>query len=219
MSFGLDNLGVINEQNSPAIWNSTFANFPTNSIAGRLLVANNTRRIYLDLTTGAVNRVLLSDGFATPISAANGLNNITDPTVIELGGAIAQTTNINTENGVIDFEGGTEIFEIGEDGVPYRNGEPLYATSDGSGTTMVYNAPVAAVNLGGSLNEDADIRLNSQAFILRGSVSVFEVSATGRPILDGVAIPSAAVLSPSAVVPTKRLQLTVNGTTFIVAAQ
>jgi hypothetical protein len=59
MSFGVQNLGVIDQRGTPAIWQSDYVDFPNNFIEGRILIATGSGGIYLDTNT---NRLIISSG-------------------------------------------------------------------------------------------------------------------------------------------------------------
>ena len=94
MSFGLQNLGVINQKQSPAIWQSDIADFPINFVAGRILIDTFQGGIYIDT---AINRVQIQAGSSGVINYENGLSNtggLPNTSNIRLGGSLIDDTNI-----------------------------------------------------------------------------------------------------------------------------
>lgn len=116
MAFGIQNLGVINQKQSPAIWQSDFSDFPTNFIAGRILIALDAGNagIYID---GVSNRYKIAEG---TIDFVNGISEQTsiEPTVrkIGLGGLLNQNTQIELEFGFFQFSGINHVFQIDRQG-------------------------------------------------------------------------------------------------------
>ncbi len=98
MAFGIQNLGVINQKQAPAIWESDYADFPGNFIPGRICIALDAGNagIYID---GTVERFKIADG-ATNFT--NGLKTIglSTPTnkSIGLGGELVEDVQIGLDN-------------------------------------------------------------------------------------------------------------------------
>lgn len=107
MSFGVQNLGVIDQRGTPAIWQSDLADFPNNYILGRILIAtDNGYGIYLDTDT---TRIPIVDSYSGVITADNGLNynnSIPSNKVISLGGVLLNDTTVNTMGNELNFYGG-----------------------------------------------------------------------------------------------------------------
>lgn len=120
MSFGIQNLGVINQKNAPAIWISPVAQFPTNNIKGRMLLALDTITFYVDLvdgTGGMTNRAVIANGL---INNGNGttIDNIgfTGDYAVDLGGDMVQNTTILLQSFVLEFVGNDDVFHINPSG-------------------------------------------------------------------------------------------------------
>jgi hypothetical protein len=94
MEYGYTYNPVINEQNTPGIWQSDLANFPATFQKGRILVASDTGAIYLDLVS---SRIILVNSHSN-LNFANGLTKTDLPNnvgQIYLGGELEQDTGIN----------------------------------------------------------------------------------------------------------------------------
>jgi hypothetical protein len=113
MGFGIQNLGVIDQKNAPAIWESDFADFPPNILNGRILIDITTGTIYLDLTN---TRVPISNGFINPVNGLADLGG--SPTVrnVGLGGDLTNSTVINVNGNDITFEGSNNNVQIDSNG-------------------------------------------------------------------------------------------------------
>jgi hypothetical protein len=128
--FGIDNVGVINQRNAPAIWTSPIADFPPNNIQGRLLLATDTVTLYVDLingTGGVTNRAIIASGL---IGDGNGttINNIgTGDYSVDLGGYLNAETTISVNGYNLNLQGSDESVFINADG---------YLSSDNLGTYM-----------------------------------------------------------------------------------
>jgi hypothetical protein len=102
MEYGYTYNPVINEQNTPGIWQSDFANFPVTFQKGRILIASDTGAIYLDLVS---SRIILVSSHSN-LFFSNGLvktdlpNNIG---YVNMGGEFEQDTVINGL-GVYNFD-------------------------------------------------------------------------------------------------------------------
>jgi hypothetical protein len=136
MSFGIQNLGVINQQNAPAIWESNISEFPTNNIKGRLLLSLNTSELYVDLINGNDNfagRSLIS----APFTNGNGtiFSDIDAPNLrIDLGGALQNNTSIDLDGRELNFVGANNTIFINDNGdlqsQGTANGQFLPATEE-----------------------------------------------------------------------------------------
>jgi hypothetical protein len=128
--FGIDNVGVINQRNAPAIWTSPIADFPPNNIQGRLLLATDTVTLYVDLingTGGVTNRAIIASGLIGNGSGTT-INNIgTGDYFVDLGGALQSDVNIDFDGRQMTFQGQVELVNINIDG---------YLQSGSSGTYM-----------------------------------------------------------------------------------
>lgn len=106
MSFGVDNLGVINQKDAPAIWESDVVDFPANFVKGRILIDTTFGGIYLDTTT---TRVQIQAGGSGAINYSNGIETfgLTTPTTsnVGLGGSLVRNTNIDLSTGQLKFIG------------------------------------------------------------------------------------------------------------------
>jgi hypothetical protein len=92
--FGLNKNAVINEKNTPGIWQSDFVDFPVDIQLGRILVSLSDGAIYLDTSLG---RVIIVSGNSQQIFK----NGITKTAVsrfgsnVELGGSLINDTDID----------------------------------------------------------------------------------------------------------------------------
>jgi len=97
MSFGLQNLGVINQKQSPAIWQSDISDFPANFVAGRILIDTFQGGIYIDT---AINRVQIQAGASGVVNYLNGIVNnggLPNTSNVSLGGDLIKEININSQ--------------------------------------------------------------------------------------------------------------------------
>jgi len=109
MEYGYTYNPVINEQNTPGIWQSDFANFPATFQKGRILIASDTGAIYLDLVS---SRIILVNSHSN-YSFINGLTKTNLPSnqsFVTLGGNLVDDTIINgqtsynfTFNDIVNF--------------------------------------------------------------------------------------------------------------------
>jgi len=105
MSFGLQNLGVINQKNAPAIWQSNEVDFPTSFVIGRILIASDNGSIWIDTTTSSRKQIVA--GNIASFETGNGINVEVipgDPSVTKfnLGGELVEDTLIdNVVNGKV----------------------------------------------------------------------------------------------------------------------
>jgi hypothetical protein len=139
--FGVDNVGVINQRNAPAIWESNVAQFPTNNIKGRLLLATDTITLYVDLINGnggMTNRAVIASGL---IGNGNGTvinNSGTGDYTVDLGGALQNETYISLDGRSINFEGGTNTIKINNN---------VYLESQGLATGVFYPVTVNSIGV------------------------------------------------------------------------
>ena len=133
MSFGLTSTFVVNE-GQPAAWVSLLADFPPNKINGRILYATDTLEIYIDIvpSVGPAQRRQLTSK-ATEVD--NGLSLIENsgiPDILVLGGALIQSTDIQTNGNAMTLDNvGIATVEI-TSGVPVPNSTILLTNkSDG----------------------------------------------------------------------------------------
>jgi len=105
--FGIDNTGVINQKNAPAIWESDFADFPANTIKGRFLLALDTITLYVDLITSnnPTNRAVVASGLIGDGSGTTINNNGTGDYTVDLGGTLFNSANIDLNNFEINLNG------------------------------------------------------------------------------------------------------------------
>jgi hypothetical protein len=117
--FGVDNVGVINQRNAPAIWESSVAQFPNNNIKGRLLLATDTATLYVDLINGnggMTNRAVIASGL---IGNGNGTvinNSGTGDYSVDLGGALQNNTTIDLDGRELNFIGANNTIYINDNG-------------------------------------------------------------------------------------------------------
>jgi hypothetical protein len=141
--FGIDNVGVINQRNAPAIWESNVAEFPNNNIKGRLLLATDTITLYVDLINGdggMTNRAIIASGLigygnGTVINNT-GLGNYS----VDLGGELQTNTNISLNDRTLTFEGANNTITISGNGV-------MTSTGIDSGIHSGQFLPISAVSL------------------------------------------------------------------------
>jgi hypothetical protein len=112
--FGIDNTGVINQRQSPAIWQSDIADFPANYILGRILIDTFQGGIYIDT---ASTRLQISNGSNTFVNGIKSYGGIPTNQNIGLGGDMVQDTTILLQGFVIDFTGTQTNFSISSTGV------------------------------------------------------------------------------------------------------
>jgi hypothetical protein len=117
--FGIDNVGVINQRNAPAIWQSIQNDFPINFVPGRILIASDNGSIWIDITTSTRKQIVAGN-----IASFENGSGITaeiipgDPSVTKfnLGGDLNQSTTININGNALNFEGNAESVIINADG-------------------------------------------------------------------------------------------------------
>ena len=106
MSFGIQNLGVINQKDAPAIWESDAVDFPANFVKGRILIDTFQGGIYLDTST---TRVQIQAGGSGAILYQNGVETfgLTTPTStnVGLGGSLVRNTIIDITPNTLEFSG------------------------------------------------------------------------------------------------------------------
>lgn len=103
--FGIDNTGVINQRQSPAIWQSDLGDFPPNFILGRILIDNVYGGIYLDTSS---TRIQIQSANSGSLTFVNGIESIaTTPTSTEvtLGGSLINDTIIDITPNTLEFAG------------------------------------------------------------------------------------------------------------------
>jgi hypothetical protein len=163
--FGIDNVGVINQRNAPAIWESNFADFPTNTIKGRFLLALDTITLYVDLITSnnPTNRAVVASGL---IGTGNGTiinNNGTGDYSVDLGGELQTNTNINLNDRTLTFQGANNNIIIDEFGVLLSTGignGQFLPVSENTLQVVVPNTTLYFFNT----NSGAVYKVNAQAF-------------------------------------------------------
>jgi hypothetical protein len=111
--FGIDNTGVINQRQSPAIWQSDIADFPANYILGRILIDTFFGGIYIDT---ASTRLQISNGSNSFVNGLQSYGGIPTNQNIGLGGDLNQSTTININGNALNFEGNAESVIINADG-------------------------------------------------------------------------------------------------------
>jgi len=116
--FGVDNVGVINQRNAPAIWESNLGDFPLNTIKGRFLLALDTSTLYVDLITSnnPTNRAVVASGL---ISNGNAtvINTIAPGEYsVDLNGSLQYDTSINLDGRTLTFEGVSNNITIDDNG-------------------------------------------------------------------------------------------------------
>jgi len=106
MSFGISNVGVINQQNAPAIWNSNEIDFPSNNILGRMLIGLDTGNIFIE--TGADRFLIAAYDGGTDYN--NGLTKTggTEPgetATVQLGGLMFSSTDLESDGNTLRWLG------------------------------------------------------------------------------------------------------------------
>jgi hypothetical protein len=131
--FGVDNTGVINQRQSPAIWQSDIANFPANYILGRILIDTFQGGIYIDT---ANTRMQISSGANNYINGLSNFGGSPGTNNVGLGGGLDQNTYIQLDGRVLTFEGANNNIIINDNG-------DLISTGTGNGQFL----PAAEVTL------------------------------------------------------------------------
>jgi predicted ribosome-associated RNA-binding protein Tma20 len=111
--FGVDNTGVINQRQSPAIWQSDSADFPPNYILGRILIDSTTGQIFLDTSN---SRLQISNGSNAFVNGLTSYGGTPTNSNIGLGGDLNYSTVINVNGSDITFEGSNNNVQIDSDG-------------------------------------------------------------------------------------------------------
>jgi hypothetical protein len=136
--FGVDNTGVINQRQSPAIWQSDITNFPANYILGRILIDTFQGGIYIDT---ASTRLQISAGNSQFFNGLTRYTGIPTTNNIGLGGDMNYGTQINLNGQSLLFEGATGSFRIDDNGVisDPANGESYFGTNRVELATVIPN--------------------------------------------------------------------------------
>jgi hypothetical protein len=127
--FGIDNVGVINQRNAPAIWTSPIADFPPNNIQGRLLLATDTVTLYVDLingTGGVTNRAIIASGLIGNGSGTTINNNGIGDYSVDLGGDLNVDTSIGMNNNFLEFTGTQQTLKILSNGSLFGNNSEFF---------------------------------------------------------------------------------------------
>lgn len=111
--FGVDNTGVINQRQSPAIWQSDIADFPPNYILGRILIDTFQGGIYIDT---ASTRLQISNGSKNFVNGVTSFGGIPTSQNIGLGGDMLYDTEINMNGGSLLFNGSNNSLTIDSQG-------------------------------------------------------------------------------------------------------
>jgi len=111
--FGVDNTGVINQRQSPAIWQSNIADFPANYILGRILIDTFQGGIYIDT---ASTRLQISNGTKNAINGLQDYGGIPTNINFGLGGDLNYSTVIDVNGNDIVFGGAVDNVQIDSDG-------------------------------------------------------------------------------------------------------
>jgi len=105
MGFGIQNLGVINQKDAPAIWESNVANFPANFVKGRILIDNVYGGIYLDTTTTRIQIQPANNGNLTFINGLTSQATSPNSTQVSLEGSLVNETHIALDSHSLYFDG------------------------------------------------------------------------------------------------------------------
>jgi len=113
MGFGIQNLGVINQKDAPAIWESDYVDFPLNYVKGRILIDTTTGAIYLDTN---ISRLQISNGSNAFVNGLQSYGGIPTNSNIGLGGNLDFSTVVLINGRDITFEGANNNVQIDSDG-------------------------------------------------------------------------------------------------------
>lgn len=142
--FGLQNLGVINQKNAPAIWESAELDFPTNFVKGRILINTNNGAIYIDTET---TRVQIQGGNSGDVEFRNGLEVVSatnfDKTVT-LGGSLINTTILDLNGNSFIFSGALVDTKLNTDGRLLVDNNPVVTNAN---TTIGVTVPNKTLHL------------------------------------------------------------------------
>lgn len=142
--FGIDNTGVINQRQSPAIWQSDIADFPANYILGRILIDTFAGEIWLDTST---TRVRISNGSNTFINGLTDYGGTPTNIDIGLGGNLIYNTAINFSGFDLTFDGSSISNRIDDLGVLMNvNNDVDYMPIEEDGNLVVRNTSLNIYN-------------------------------------------------------------------------
>lgn len=164
--FGVDNVGVINQRNAPAIWESSVAQFPNNNIKGRLLLATDTITLYVDLINGnggMTNRAVIASGL---IGNGNGTvinNSGTGDYSVDLGGALQNNTTIDLDGRELNFIGANNTIFINDNGDLLSQGTGTGQFLPASENTLQVVVPNTTLYFFNT-NSGVVYKVNAQAF-------------------------------------------------------
>jgi hypothetical protein len=146
--FGVDNIGVINQRNAPAIWESALNQFPQNFIKGRILIDNIYGGIYLDTSN---SRIQIQSSNSGDLTFTNGLNSSAlSPTTtdVNLGGELTKDTDIFQNGSTLTFNGSqTNSVILGSGAIFDQTSEKYYyPMAVESGTPVIPNCIIIFQN-------------------------------------------------------------------------
>jgi hypothetical protein len=143
--FGVDNTGVINQRQSPAIWQSDISDFPPNYILGRILIDTFAGEIWLDTSN---TRVRISNGSNTFLNGLTSYGGSPTNTDIGLGGDLNDNTTINLNDFELNFDGAVINNKIDNFGViTNKNTETDYMPVDEDDNVVIPNTSINIYNL------------------------------------------------------------------------
>jgi len=163
MSFGLQNLGVINQKDAPAIWESSVANFPANFVKGRILIDNVYGGIYLDTTTTRIQIQAQNNGNVTFVNGLTSQTLTPNSTQISLEGYLINETHIALDSFAFYFDGSVKATYVNPNG---------YLVDDSSGWIL----PAMDTDTLGAITPNIKL-----LFVNPATNKVYEVSAFEQP--------------------------------------
>lgn len=143
--FGVDNTGVINQRQSPAIWQSDIADFPPNYILGRILIDSFFGGIYIDT---ASTRLQISNGSKNFTNGIANYGGIPTNNNIGLGGDMSIDTEINMLAQTISFIGSIYTTVIKSEGYLFddSNGWAIPSMDEGTFGPVDANTVISFYN-------------------------------------------------------------------------
>jgi hypothetical protein len=121
--FGVDNTGVINQRQSPSIWQSDSVDFPANYILGRILIDSTTGQIFLDTSN---SRLQISNGSNAFVNGLTSYGGIPTNSNIGLGGDMNFETEINVNGQYLNIAGSNTGTTFLSNGAMYDTASEKY---------------------------------------------------------------------------------------------
>ena len=145
--FGIDNTGVINQRQSPAIWQSDIADFPPNYILGRILIDTFQGGIYIDT---ANDRMQISSGANNYVNGVSNYGGSPGSNNVGLGGEMSQaTTELILSGNEIKIVGDGNNFTFTQEGNLLSEGVAtgiVLPATETTGTTITPNVILNFIN-------------------------------------------------------------------------